>query len=111
MINWTTLFVSIIPTFLTCWFTYIRATKQFKKDIEALKIESQNKLDAMEKQNNAEMEKMKLEYELKLKEVSKTQEVDWTNKFMSGQVNMGELTKNIGQLGNLLDVVNNLNKK
>ncbi|MFU1595634.1 hypothetical protein PJ261_07790 [Streptococcus dysgalactiae] len=65
----------------------------------------------MEKQNNAEMEKMKLEYELMLNKEQKNQEVAWTNKVMNGEVDLGKLTNDIGQLGNLLDVVNNFNKK
>lgn len=97
--NWenilTTFFTACVPAALT----YFATKKQMDSKIKEVEIQSANEIKRLEK-----------ETELRIKESQQQYQMDLTNKFFTGELDVSHLTNAVGQLAQLKEVVNRLQK-
>lgn len=97
--NWNQIVVTFLTACVPAMITYLVTKKQMDSKIKEVEIQSANEIKRLEK-----------ETELRIKESQQNQQMDWTNKFMSGEVDIEKLTTSISQLAMLQDSLNNLQK-
>lgn len=93
----------IVLTFLTAcipsFVTYLVTKKQMDSKIKEVEIQSATEIKRLEK-----------ETELRIKESQQNQQMDWTNKFVSGEMDIEKLTTSLEQLVKLQDTINQLQR-
>ncbi|HEL2386854.1 TPA: hypothetical protein TZS90_000273 [Streptococcus suis] len=93
----------ITVTFLTACVpslvTYFVTKKQMHSKIKEVEIRSANEIKRLEK-----------ETELRIKESQQNQQMEWTNKVISGELDIEKLTQTFGQLTQLQNVINQFQK-
>lgn len=97
--DWNQILITFLTACVPSVLTYFATKKQIDSKIKEVEIRSANEINRLEK-----------ETELRIKESQQNQQMDWTNKFMSGELDLVSLTNSVDQLAQLQQVVKKLQK-
>lgn len=97
--DWNQILITFLTACVPSVITYLVTKKQMDSKIKEVEIQSANEIKRLEK-----------ETELRIKESQQNQQMDWTNKFISGELDVEKLTVSLGQLVQLQNAINQLPK-
>ncbi|HFI0026749.1 TPA: hypothetical protein ACGOVU_000465 [Streptococcus suis] len=98
-INWTQILVTFLTACVPSIVTYFVTKKRMDSKIKEVEIRSASEIKRLEK-----------ETELRIKESQQNQQIEWTNKVISGELDIEKLTQTFGQLAQLQNVINQFQK-
>ncbi|HFU3803539.1 hypothetical protein K6V43_06210 [Streptococcus suis] len=98
-INLTQILVTFLTACVPSIVTYFVTKKRMDSKIKEVEIRSASEIKRLEK-----------ETELRIKESQQNQQMEWTNKVISGELDIEKLTQTFGQLAQLQNVINQFQK-